>query len=62
MMRAETLAYMLHQLPLDRKFRRPIVPAPASRPAAPRMVEIPAGRATLGLPHAASGGFDWDNA
>jgi len=61
LMHAETLAYMLHQLPLDRKFGRPIVPAPAAPPVRPRLVEIPAGRATLGLPRSAAAPFGWDN-
>jgi ergothioneine biosynthesis protein EgtB len=61
LMHAETLAYMLHHLPLDRKFGRPIVPAPAAGPVAPRMLEIPAGEATLGLSRAANGTFGWDN-
>jgi len=59
LMHAETLAYMLHQLPLDRKVERPIVPAPAAPPVKPRMVEIPAGSATLGLPRNAKAPFGW---
>ena len=61
LMHAETLGYMLHQLPTDRKFPQPIEPSPSARPPAPRMVEIPAGRATLGLPREAGGEFGWDN-
>jgi gamma-glutamyl hercynylcysteine S-oxide synthase len=60
LMHAETLAYMLHQLPFDRKVRQTDalnLPAPA---VVHRTVEIPAGAATLGLPRAA-GGFGWDN-
>lgn len=64
LMHAETLAYMLHQLPLDRKIApqgyRPLnllPPAPAVRP---RMANIPAGMATLGIPHG-PGVFGWDN-
>jgi iron(II)-dependent oxidoreductase len=60
LMHVETLAYMLHQLPLDRK-----VPPKSSlnlvtAPVAHRMVAIPAGVATLGL---SRGGetFGWDN-
>ncbi len=60
LMHAETLAYMLHQLPLDRKLSRPGTPAPAAVQAAPRMIEIPGGVATLGLPRA-RGLFGWDN-
>ncbi len=59
LMHAETLAYMLHQLPLDRKRpeRQAIVPLSSS----PRneMIEIPEGCATLGLPRRES--FGWDN-
>ncbi len=60
LMHAETLAYMLHQLPLDRKLSRPGTPAPAAVQAVPRMIEIPGGVATLGLPRA-RGLFGWDN-
>ena len=60
LMHAETLAYMLHQLPLDRKLSQPGAPAPAATPAVPRMIEIPGGVATLGLPRA-RGLFGWDN-
>ena len=59
LMHAETLAYMLHHLPPDRKFGRLIVPASAAPPVAPRMVEIPAGTATLGLPRRAKPPFGW---
>jgi ergothioneine biosynthesis protein EgtB len=60
LMHAETLSYMLHQLPLERKLRRPhrlelVVPHVQMR-----MVEIPAGVATLGLA-SDSGDFGWDN-
>jgi iron(II)-dependent oxidoreductase len=61
LMHAETLGYMLHQLPLDRKISRPAaqpIPAPAS---GPRSVEIPAGIATLGLRRSEDGPFGWDN-
>src|ERR1700693_6031348 len=60
LMHAETLAYMLHQLPLDHKVRQsePLLdPAP---PAVPRSIEIPAGAATLGLPRN-SDLCGWDN-
>ena len=49
LMHAETLAYMLHQLPLDRKIRKQRKPELIVPPIAPTMIEIPAGRATLGL-------------
>ena len=60
LMHAETLAYMLHQLPLDRKSK----PAQANVPAPPaetgKMIGIPAGTATLGLPRSGNV-FGWDN-
>jgi iron(II)-dependent oxidoreductase len=60
LMHAETLAYMLHQLPLERKFRKPhrlelVVP-----PVRLEMTTIPAGKATLGLSRD-TGEFGWDN-
>ena len=60
LMHAETLAYMLHQLPLNRKVlqsRRAELHTPAVTPG---MVEIAAGSATLGL-RRAQGEFGWDN-
>jgi len=61
-MHAETLAYMFHQLPLERKIA-PTEPAQTeSRGVTPRMVEIPPGAATLGRPRAkGEEGFGWDN-
>jgi iron(II)-dependent oxidoreductase len=60
LMHAETLAYMLHQLPLDRKVRQ----YESLTSLAPRVdhgsVEIPAGAVTLGLPRR-SDMFGWDN-
>jgi len=70
LMHAETLAYMLHQLPVDRKIRPADSPQPTAAPLSPSMVEIPAGRATLGLPRDNSArdgsarngsAFGWDN-
>ncbi len=73
LMHAETFAYMLHQLPYERKVGQ--TPRSASRPpgrlaaegrsadhtkaSTPEMIEIPPGRARLGLNPAA--GFGWDN-
>ena len=57
-MHAETLCYLLHQLPATAKRR---IEARASSPAAPlepRFIDIPAGRATLGQ---RTGSFGWDN-
>jgi iron(II)-dependent oxidoreductase len=61
LMHAETLAYMLHQLPSDRKFPGQDSPAPPASPVTPHMVRIPAGTATLGLQRAEDGPFGWDN-
>jgi len=60
LMHAETLAYMLHQLPLNRKTPPTESPDPVTPRIDHRSVEIPAGRVTLGL---VRGGdrFGWDN-
>lgn len=70
LMHAETLAYLLHNLPLERKLS-PELAAPdlqpaGSRPAGapspkPFQVEIPAGIATLGQPRQGNRSFGWDN-
>jgi len=64
LMHAETLAYMLHQWPTERKIApssyRPLTSSEPSPPVAARMVDIPAGTATLGIPRA-RGSFGWDN-
>jgi ergothioneine biosynthesis protein EgtB len=64
LMHAETLAYMLHQLPLERKMApdgyRSRASAPPGRPTLARMIDIPAGNATLGIPRAGEA-FGWDN-
>jgi ergothioneine biosynthesis protein EgtB len=59
LMHAETLAYMLHQLPLNRKLRETQAPAPASGAPRGETVEVPPGTATLG--QARGAGFGWDN-
>jgi iron(II)-dependent oxidoreductase len=59
LMHAETLAYMLHQLPFDRKVRQTESLDCNSTPIVHRSIEIPAGRVTLGLPR--GGAFGWDN-
>src|SRR5207247_1787242 len=61
LMHAETLAYMLHQLPLDRKLIGSAGDLVAGARAAPPAgaIEIPAGIATLGQPR--NGAFGWDN-
>lgn len=64
LMHAETLAYMLHQLPLkmkvgqnERKMRSLDLNPP---PVSPRVVPVPAGVAILGLSRS-SDEFGWDN-
>ena len=61
LMHAETLAYMLHQLPGDRKIpdgREPMWRTPRAKS---HLVDIPAGRATMGLPRVRGDEFGWDN-
>jgi gamma-glutamyl hercynylcysteine S-oxide synthase len=60
LMHAETLAYMLHQLPLDMKVAQLDSPILAGPPVAHQVVHIPAGRVTLGLDRD-SETFGWDN-
>jgi ergothioneine biosynthesis protein EgtB len=60
LMHLETLAYMLHQLPLANKVRQANAATITNDPVVPRMIEIPAGIATLGLSRAAED-FGWDN-
>jgi len=60
LMHAETLAYMLHQLPLDRKIPQTESPNPVTPTIDHRSLEIPAGAVTLGLPRG-SNLFGWDN-
>ena len=63
-MHAETLAYMFHQLPLERKIAPANYRSLASSTPDPavkaKMIEIPAGEATLGIPRDARV-FGWDN-
>jgi iron(II)-dependent oxidoreductase len=61
LMHAETLAYMLHRLPTERKIQGPIARALATPRIKSHLVEIPAGRATLGLKRATGDEFGWDN-
>ncbi|HEV3330561.1 MAG TPA: SUMF1/EgtB/PvdO family nonheme iron enzyme [Bryobacteraceae bacterium] len=58
LMHAETLAYILHQLPFERKVAQVDGLAHGIAPR-PRMIEIPAGIAELGL--RSGEGFGWDN-
>src|SRR5690348_8756825 len=57
LMHAETLAYMLHQLPFDNKVRKPRLPELVVPRVEPRMIEIPAGSTTLGLSRRNPGHF-----
>jgi len=60
LMHAETLAYMLHQLPLEKKVRQNGSETSLLPAVAPRMVDVPAGPTTLGL-RRGSETFGWDN-
>ncbi len=61
LMHCETLAYMLHRLPLELKVRPSAnVAPPLTRSPAPAVVDIPTGPAALGL-SSSSGTFGWDN-
>jgi hypothetical protein len=63
LMHAETLAYMLHQLPLAQKvteLREDVVTRPGRRQALSSTVGVPAGATTLGMSRD-GGHFGWDN-
>ena len=60
LMHVETLAYMLHQLPLGRKIPQLSSPRSETEPVNHRMVEIPSGVTTLGLLRGDES-FGWDN-
>jgi ergothioneine biosynthesis protein EgtB len=61
LMHAETLCYMLHQLPVDRKFSRHEATPPRATARLRPSTEIPSGTATLGLARSADSPFGWDN-
>ena len=61
LMHAETLAYMLHRLPGDRKSGPEGKPELVTGPVTPAMIEIPAGRVTMGLRRDGQNVFGWDN-
>jgi gamma-glutamyl hercynylcysteine S-oxide synthase len=61
LMHAETLAYMLHRLPPERKVARREPVDYSGRLVRSRLVEIPPGYATLGLERTHEGDFGWDN-
>ena len=60
LMHAETLAYMFHQLPLERKHSQP-QPSPSEGAFRAGMLQIPEGIATLGLERRDPQQFGWDN-
>lgn len=60
LMHIETLAYMLHRLPYERKHPQS-QDTISSSPVKNEMVEIPAGQATLGVSTGPSAPFGWDN-
>lgn len=60
LMHVETLAYMLHQLPYEKKLGEKSLPSLLTQPVMQRMISIPQGTTTLGLSRS-SGEFGWDN-
>ena len=60
LMHAETLAYMLHQLPLEKKIPQPQADVPDRDQPRAEAIQIPEGRTTLGLSRASTE-FGWDN-
>jgi gamma-glutamyl hercynylcysteine S-oxide synthase len=61
LMHAETLAYLLHNLPVDRKTPQPLPSADTSPSPERRLALVPAGSATLGQRKGMGGAFGWDN-
>lgn len=61
LMHAETLAYMLHQLPADKKIPAPREVSWKTPRAKSHLVDIPAGYTTLGLQQVHGDEFGWDN-
>jgi formylglycine-generating enzyme required for sulfatase activity len=59
LMHAETFAYILHHLPLDRTLLSPAEPPPPGPVPVHAFIEIPGGTATLGRTQRE--GFGWDN-
>jgi formylglycine-generating enzyme required for sulfatase activity len=58
---AETLAYMLHQLPNERKLPQADPSSPTPQPVSRQTRTIPAGSMTPGRPRGETSGFEWDN-
>ncbi len=61
LMHAETLAYMLHRMPAERKMAAPAAVDWKTAPVRSRLVDIPEGRATMGLQRVFGDEFGWDN-
>ena len=61
LMHAETLAYMLHQLPANKKISAPKEVSWKTPRAKSHLVDIPSGYTTLGLPQVTGNEFGWDN-
>lgn len=61
LMHAETLAYMFHRLPSEKKIGDKIVTKSPKARTKPDLTEIPAGYATLGLTNEHGDEFGWDN-
>jgi iron(II)-dependent oxidoreductase len=61
LMHAETLAYMLHRLPSEKKIGGPLVRKPAKTRVKADLIEIPEGKAILGLERRSGEEFGWDN-
>jgi iron(II)-dependent oxidoreductase len=61
LMHAETLAYMLHQLPLPSKISSPATRSSWELSAHNEAIRIPSGTATLGLSRRDPEAFGWDN-
>src|SRR5437016_14509370 len=61
LMHAETLAYMLHRLPSDRKISGTERAGWKAHRVKSHLVEIPAGTATLGLDSIHDDELGWDN-
>ncbi len=61
LMHAETLSYMLHQLPADRKIPAPKEAVWRTARAKSHLIDVPAGQATLGMRRGNNTEFGWDN-
>lgn len=61
LMHAETLAYMMHRLPSGKKIRVAEETGWLAQRVKSHLVDIPAGRATLGLEQVNGDEFGWDN-